>query len=131
MARLLVCLCKDDEKVSEAAQSFKSQVEYSYFGARLTGIKGLLRMVKVDVIIVTAHGNEDEMGNESSGFIDIDPKTFAKLLTECNFTGTIYLDICDGYLFGQNLKQHLKCAGIYGAEGSTDMKIDISTHKRC
>lgn len=131
MARLLVCLCKDDSKVSKAAQSFKSQVEYTYFGARLSGIKGLLKQFKIDEIIITAHGNEDEMGNESSGFLDITPAEFGKLLTDAGFRGTVYLDICDGYLFGQKLKSYLKCNAIYGAEGSTDMKIDLGKHKLC
>jgi|SRR5690606_32913097 len=131
MAKLLICLCKDDEDVSEAAQLYKSKVDHWYFGARLTGVKTLLKLTRIDEIIVTAHGNEDEMGNESAGVIDVTPKQFAELLTSCNFKGTLYLDICNGYQFGQKVKQHLKCAGIFGADGATDMQIDLSTHKRC
>src|SRR5690606_41932731 len=129
MAKLLICLCKDDEDVSEAAQLYKSKVDHWYFGARLTGVKTLLKLTRIDEIIVTAHGNEDEMGNESAGVIDVTPKQFAELLTLCNFMGTLYLDICNVYQFVQNVTQLLMCVGIICAVGASAKQSDICMHK--
>jgi hypothetical protein len=134
MTTLLICLCKDDAAVIESAKAFyKSETCLKYFGARITGIQGQLQMLrKLTEIIVTAHGNDDEVGNENPGVIDVSAEAFAVILNKAGFSGDVYFDVCEGLEYGKNVKKTLTCrARLYGAVGETGMAIDRSKCEAC
>jgi len=135
MTTLLICLCKDDPSVISAAKDFYAAETCSrYFGSRIAGIQGQLNMLRegVDEIIVTAHGSEDEIGNEDLGVIDVTAEAFATILNKAGFSGDVYFDVCDGSKFGKNVKKNLNVgARLFGAVGSTGMQIDRSKCVAC
>jgi hypothetical protein len=134
MARLLICLCKEDSNVINAAKKYYESEEcYKYFGCRAAGIQGQLRMLKnLSDIVVTAHGSEDEIGEAFESFIDFDAKGFADILNSVKFSGKVYFHVCDGYKFGTNVNTYLTCnTTIYGAKGKVAMTINLSQCKPC
>ncbi len=135
MTTLLICLCKDDPSVINAAKDFyAAETCPKYFGARISGIQGQLKMMQARLteIIVTAHGNDDEIGNENPGGVDVTAEAFAVILNKADFNGTVYFDVCEGQEFGKNVKKSLTCgATLYGAVGSTNMQIDRTKCALC
>jgi hypothetical protein len=135
MTTLLICLCKDDPSVISAAKDFyKAETCAKYFGSRIAGIQGQLNMLRdrVDEIIVTAHGSDDEIGNENPGLVDVSAEAFATILNKAAFAGDVYFDVCEGNEFGKNVKKSLSTgARLFGAVGSTGMQIDRSKCVAC
>lgn len=136
MATTLLIWCRDDEKVSEEAKHYPAK--FTYHGCRLAALPQTLeRLSGDDRLIITAHGNPCSIGDKGDSFSDFTVDKFAEVLRQLapdGWSGSIYFDTCDGLAFARNLKAkigkefpHLK---LFGCEGGTNMKIDLSKHQQ-
>jgi hypothetical protein len=134
MSTTLLCWCRDDQQVSDAARTFPA--DYRYNGCRRAALQQTLgRLHNGDTLIITAHGAPEAFGNEDGSFSDFTVKQFAnELLAKLpsGWQGKLYFDICDGYTFSANLRplihQKFPQLRLFGCEGSTDMDVDLDKH---
>jgi len=133
----LICWCRNDEDVTQAAKDYCSRVDYHYFGCRRAALPQTLARLEADAaLIVTAHGNDDVFGESHDHFTDMTVQEFAEALIKSvqkNWSGAIYLDICHGFDYAQKLKplirQVFPGVRVFGAVGETGVRIDISAHQ--
>jgi hypothetical protein len=127
---MILCFSKDDLSLLEKAYGQKANIfgiPYCYLKDHsFTAFLG-----KAENLFITAHGNEDEIGNHGAGF-DFTPQQLAKALTDYVFpgqyTGSIYVSACDSApKFVKGLLDNLggDFAGrIYGAKGKIELAIE-------
>jgi len=136
MATTLLIWCRDDEKVTDAAKDYPAEFRYS--GCRLAALSQTLgRLSGNDRLIITAHGNPYSFGDKGDSFSDFTVDKFADVLRHKapdGWSGSIYFDTCYGLTFARSLKieiadefPHLK---LFGCEGGTSMKVDLSKHQQ-
>jgi hypothetical protein len=136
MAITLLCWCRNDSEVSSAAKAFKA--DYRYSGCRVAALPQTLgRLGGDDILIITAHGSSHSIGESDDSFIDLTVDKLAGLLKQLapsTWSGSLYLDVCNGLAFARNLKAalngHFPNLKLFGCDGDTDMSVDMSKHKQ-
>lgn len=94
---MILSFSQDDLKVVEKAYAQQTAIfgiAYCYLKDHSLG--GFLG--KTENLFITAHGNEDEIGNKGAG-LSLTPPQLAKVLTSYvlpgGYTGSIYVSACD------------------------------------
>jgi hypothetical protein len=135
MSTTLLCWCRDDSELTDAAKNFPADFRYS--GCRRAALPQTLgRLTGADVLVVTAHGAPRVFGEEDDAFYDFDVDQFADTLRSMapkTWQGRLYLDICSGFQFAQKLKpklsQDFPGLRFFGCDGNTEMSVDMNKHK--
>ncbi|MGE8058202.1 hypothetical protein [Pseudomonas sp. NPDC089547] len=135
MSTTLLCWCRDDSQVTEAARNFPA--DYRYSGCRRAALPQTLgRLRNGDVLVITAHGSPHAFGEEGVNFTDFTARQFADALLANppgGWSGSLYFDICNGYAFALNvlplIRAGLPGLRLFGCEGDTDMAVDLSRHR--
>ncbi|MCR4469865.1 MULTISPECIES: hypothetical protein [unclassified Burkholderia] len=136
MSTTLLCWCRDDEEVTEAAKKFKAERRYS--GCRRAALQQVFGpLTGDDILVVTAHGTPLVFGEEDDSFTDFTAQQFSDALirmVQGDWKGKLYMDICDGYNFAKNLRKSLSARfpmlQLFGCDGQTDMSVDLTKHKQ-
>ena len=126
---MIMCFSQDDLSVVEKAYAQQTAI----FGTahcylKDHGFGGFLG--KNENLFITAHGNEDEIGNEGAG-LSLTPSQLAKVLTSHvlpgGYTGSIYVSACDSSpKYAHGLLEALGAAyhgRIYGCVGKIELAI--------
>lgn len=135
MSTTLICWCRNDSEVSDAARRYPANFRYS--GCRRAAlVQTLGRLQGDDILIITAHGEPTAFGEADGTFSDFSVREFADELLAypaATWRGLVYLDICHGYEFGLNLRplihERLPNLRVFGCEGDTKMDIDLTAHR--
>ncbi|MHA6822421.1 hypothetical protein ACQUKI_12905 [Ralstonia pseudosolanacearum] len=136
MRKALLCWCRDDKSVTEAAKEFEAKLRYS--GCRRKALESFFGYLKGDdILVVTAHGAPDVFGEEDGKFTDFTAEQFIDALiknVKGDWKGKLYMDTCDGYKFAENLHKPLRerfpKLQLFGCDGETDMSVDLTKHKQ-
>jgi hypothetical protein len=126
---MILCFSQDDFEVVEKAYKQHGHVfgkPYCYLKDHAFG--GFLG--KTEDLFITAHGNEDEIGNKGAG-LSLTPPQLAKLLHSYvlpgGYTGSIYVSACDTapkYVAGLLAALGTDYAKrIYGCVGDVELAI--------
>jgi hypothetical protein len=126
---MILCFSQDDMKVVDKAygeQKATFGIAYCYLKDHEFG--GFLK--RDENLFVTAHGNEDEIGNKGEG-LSLTPAQLAKVLTAHvlpgSYAGSIYVSACDtAPKYVNGLLQALGSGyanRIYGCVGDVELAI--------
>jgi hypothetical protein len=126
---MILCFSNDDLEVVNKAYGQQTRIcgtAYCY----LKDHSYSAYLKQDENLFITAHGNEDEIGNHGAGF-DFTPQQLAAVLTKNVFpgkyTGSIYVSACDSSpkyvkgLLGQLGEDFTN--RIYGAVGKIELAI--------
>lgn len=135
MSTTLLCWCRNDSEVTQAARQFPYDQRYT--GCRRAALPQVFGSLKTgDTLVITAHGAPKIFGEKDESFIDLTADEFAKLFVQLapeNWSGSVYFDICEGLAFAGNVRRLLKTilpnVRWFGCEGSTDMEVSLDKHK--
>lgn len=140
MPDTVICWCRDDADVTEAFKDYikENPGVYTYRGCRIAALNSVIERVNGDDrLIITAHGNEEEFGEadaESPGLtVEVFLGKIMEVKKDPDWVGKIYFDTCFGYDYAKSLKEltreKFRNLQLFGAEGETGVKIDISKHR--
>ena len=126
---MILCFSQDDFSVVDKA--YKQQTDI--FGTAQCYLKdhSLIGFLgKTENLFITAHGNEDEIGNQGAG-LSLTPAQLAKVLMSYvlpgGYSGSIYVSACDTapkYVHGLLVALGGDYAGrIYGCVGAIELAI--------
>lgn len=135
MSTTLLCWCRNDSEVTDAARNFSCDKRYT--GCRRAALPQVFGGLRTgDNLVITAHGAPKMLGEKDDSFIDLTANEFSTLFLQSvpdNWSGNVYFDICDGYAFARNvrrlLKDNLPNVRWFGCPGNTDMEVLLSKHQ--
>ncbi len=133
---MILCLTQDDFSIVSTAykqQTATYGIAYCYLKDHaFTNLLG-----KSENLFITAHGNEDEIGNEGPKGFAFTPPALAKMLTASilppQYAGSIYVSACDTaprYVAGLQAAMGAGYARrIYGCVGKIALEIQPPTDR--
>lgn len=123
MSTTLLCWCRNDSELSDAARQFKYDKRYT--GCRRAALPQVFGSLNTgDTLVITAHGAPKIFGEKDDSFIDLTVDEFATLFLQLaprKWSGSVYFDICNGLAFASNarrlLRDHLPNVRWFGCKG--------------